>query len=214
MYEKEITARRHYEGRARWYDLANRAAAILRRTSMMAERQKAVAQLALTPGDRVLEVCIGTGTNVTLLRKALGGEGTIVGLDISRAMLRRCRAKVAAGGPRASLIEGDAVRLPFREGVFDAVFHHGGIAEFGDKRGAMAEMTRVAKVGARIVICDVGVPTDRRLSLVNRLLLRTQPAYDAPPPVDLLPPSARHVTVQWIARDSWYVIDFVNGVRR
>ena len=211
MYDKEMEARRHYEARARWYDLANRAAALLRGTSMTAERRKAVARLALQPGDAVLEVCIGTGTNVMLLRQALRGDGTIVGLDISRAMLQRCRAKVAAHPAAALLIEGDTARLPFQEDVFDAVFHHGGLAEVGDKRGAIAEMARVANVGARIVICDVGVPPDRPLSLVNRLLLKTQPVYDAPPPVDLLPLSARDVNVRWIARESWYLIDFVNG---
>lgn len=210
MYEKEIASRRHYEGRARWYDVANRAAAAVRGTWMMAERRKAVAELALQPDDAVLEVAIGTGTNVPLMSEALRSEASIVGIDISRAMLQRCRAKIGAE-IRLSLAEGDGARLPFRDGVFDAVFLHGGLAEFGDKKAGIAEMARVAKPGGRIVICDVGVPTDRRLSLVNRLLLKTQPAYDAPPPVDLLPPSARDVRVRWLARGSWYLIAFVNS---
>jgi ubiquinone/menaquinone biosynthesis C-methylase UbiE len=211
MYEKEVASRRHYERRARWYDTANRLAAIVRGTSMMGERRKAVAQLALTPGDAVLEVAIGTGTNVRLMHEALQAEGRIVGLDISRAMLERCRDKVAADGVGASLVEADGARLPLRDAAFDAVFHHGGMAEFGDKKAAIAEMARVTRAGGRIVICDVGMPTDRRLSLVNRLLLRTQPVYDAPPPVDLLPPAARDVSVTWLARGSWYSIAFVNG---
>ena len=168
MYERELGARRHYQGRARWYDLANRIAALLRGTSLLGERRKSIAPLNLEPGDRVLEVCIGTGTNVALLRDACMGKGAIVGLDISRAMLQRCRAKVASAAMPVSVVEGDAARLPFRDGAFDAVFHHGGIAEFGDKLGAISEMARVANLGARIVICDVRVPTDRPLSFMNK----------------------------------------------
>lgn len=211
MYDKQLHALRHYAGRARWYDLANRLAATLRGTSGLRERRKAVAVLNLKRGYRVLEVCVGTGTNVALLDEAMLGHGEVVGLDISRAMLRRCMDKARAGSLRPRLVEGDAAQLPFRDASFDAVFHHGGIAEFSDKRAAILEMARIAAPGATIVICDVGVPTDRRLSLVNRLLIKTQPEYDAPPPIEQLPPGARNVSLTWIARGSWYVIVFTNG---
>jgi ubiquinone/menaquinone biosynthesis C-methylase UbiE len=186
-------------------------AAALRGTSGRIERLKAIARLRLQPHDRVLEVSAGTGTNLALMQECASDTGPVVGLDISRSMLLRCRQKLRRG-PSTALMEGEAAHLPFRDGAFDAVLHHGGFAEFGDKRGALVEMTRVARRGARIVICDVGVPTDRRLPVMSRLLLLTQPIYKQPPPVDLLPANARDVRLTWIGGGAWYLMEFSNDL--
>jgi len=208
MYESERRSRDYYEGRARWYDWANRVAALLRGESATNERRKAVRRLNLKPGCRVLEVSVGTGTNLPLLEEQVGPGGRLVGVDISAAMLTRCRRKLRGRGLQADLMEGEAAHLPFTDQAFDAVFHHGGIAEFGDKRGAIEEMVRVAGSGARIVICDPGLPTDGKLSLASRLLLKLQPIYSQPPPVDLIPPTARDVRVSWFHGGAWYMIEF------
>ena len=208
MYGSERRSRDYYEGRARWYDWANRIAALLRGESATNERRKAVRRLNLKPGDRVLEVSVGTRSNLPLIAEEVGSNGRIVGLDISPAMLSRCRRKLHGRGLRAELVEGEAAHLPFRATSLAAVFHHGGIAEFGDKRGAIEEMVRVTKPGARVVICDPGLPTDRKLSLASRLLLRLQPIYSQPPPADLIPPAARDVQVSWFHGGAWYMIEF------
>jgi ubiquinone/menaquinone biosynthesis C-methylase UbiE len=211
MFEAERRSRAHYERRARLYDWSNRLAALLRGASQTRARRSAVTRLRLRPGAGVLEVSVGTGTNVPLLADGTGPAGRIAGLDISRAMLRRCEEKLGRLGLRADLVEAEAAHLPFADGSFDAVFHHGGIAEFGDTRGAIEEMVRVARSGARVVICDVGVPADRRLPLLSRLLLRAQPEYDKPPPVDLLPADARDVQLSWYGGNAWYAIEFVKA---
>ncbi len=208
MYDDELRSRRYYEGRARLYDWGNRVAALLRGTSGHGQRLKAIGRLDLNPGDRVLEVSAGTGTNLDLMRHVLAGRGTLIGLDISRSMLLRCRRKPSLNASSIVLVEGEAAHLPFRDDEFDAVFHHGGLAEFGDRTGALAEMVRVARRGAKIVVCDVGVPTDRKLSLMNRLLMMTQPVYRKPPPLELLPANVRDVRLAWIGGGAWYRIDF------
>lgn len=208
-HQSERRSRDYYERRARWYDWANRAAALLRRESATSERRKAVERLGLRPGDRVLEVSVGTGTNLPFIGEAVGVGGQIVGLDISPAMLAECRRKMHRAAIRADLVEGEASRLPFDGDTFDAVFHHGGIAEFGDPKGAIEEMMRVARPGAKLVICDVGRPAGRRLSLVNRLLLRFQPEYDKPPPLDLVPGEALDTRLSWFHGGAWYMIVFV-----
>ena len=160
---------------------------------------------------RVLEVSCGTGTNLPLLREGVGGEGLVAGLDISVGMLNRCRRKLRGKRVRARLLLGDAARLPFGDGSFHAVFHHGGIAEFPNKRAAMAEMARVVRPGGKVVICDAGLPPDRKARWINRQLLKLQPAYAAPPPVKQLPPQAQRVQVSWIRGDAWYMLEFVKG---
>jgi ubiquinone/menaquinone biosynthesis C-methylase UbiE len=146
------------------------------------------------------------------MQEFVTATGSLVGLDISRSMLERCRRKLRAVEVAAVLVEGEAAHLPFPDGVFDAVIHHGGFAEFGDKAGALREMARVAKRGTKIVVCDVGVPTEGRLPLASRLLLRMQPIYKQPPPLDLLPAHAREVRLAWIGGGAWYLIDFTNGL--
>lgn len=111
----------------------------------------------------------------------------------------------------ADLVLGGAERLPFRDSCFDAVFHHGGLAEFGNKRSALAEMARVAKEGGKVVVCDAGLPADRPARWINRLLMKLQPLYAKPPPVDLLPDDALDVRVSWFRGDGWYMIEFVKA---
>ena len=209
--DRERISRDHYDWWAPFYDTANRLASLLRGVSDDKERRRAVMRLGLEAGQRALEVSCGTGTNLPLIREHIGSEGHAVGLDISAGMLRQCRAKLRRERLKANLVLADAKRLPFAEESFDAVLHHGGIAEFPDKQGAIAEMARVAKPGAKVVICDPGVPTDRPLRWINRLLLKLQPLYASPPPVDLLPAEAQDVRLSWIRGDAWYMIEFVKG---
>jgi ubiquinone/menaquinone biosynthesis C-methylase UbiE len=210
MSDSERRSRSYYDGAAWRYDWSNRIGALLRGASDIAERRKAIAHLNLKPGHRVLEVSSGTGMNLQPLAERVGRGGHFVGLDISPGMLARCRQKLRHSAIEAGLVEGEASHLPFANGAFHAVFHHGGLAEFGDRKGAIEEMMRVARPGATIVICDVGVPSDRKLSLMNRLLLRLQPLYAKHPPMELIPPEARNVRLSWFRGGGWYLIEFTN----
>ncbi len=108
----------------------------------------------LTPrGGRVLEVSIGSGPNLPYLLDRRD-VGEVHGLDISIGQLRRCRALVRRRGWSVPLYLGTAEALPFADNSFDAVLHVGGINFFNDKARAMAEMVRVAKPGAHVVIVD------------------------------------------------------------
>ena len=163
--EEVRRSRDFYDWWAPFYDAANRMAALVRGASDSKERRKAVARLKQAVGGRMLEVSCGTGSNLPLLCEAVGDTGMVAGLDISAGMLRRGRFKLRRKNDYAWLLMGDATRLPFHEGSFDAVFHHGGIAEFPNKRAAIAEMTRVVRPGGKVVICDAGLPMDRKSSL-------------------------------------------------
>ena len=104
-------------------------------------------------GGRVLEVSIGPGINLPyLVNRADVGE--IYGLDISLGQLNRCREYAAHRGWSPQLQLGNAEQLPYQDNTFAGVFHVGGINFFNDKQKAILEMIRVAKPGARIMICD------------------------------------------------------------
>jgi len=104
-------------------------------------------------GGRVLEVSVGPGVNLPYL-VGRADVGEIYGLDISLGQLRRCRAYVARRGWNTRLQLGNAEMLPYQDDTFSGVFHIGGINFFNDKKKAIDEMVRVAKPGARILICD------------------------------------------------------------
>jgi len=75
------------------------------------------------PGDRVLDVGCGTGTALVQLARAVGPDGTAVGIDIADGMCRKSRAKLAAAGlDQGLVVVGDGERLPVRDDAFDAVF--------------------------------------------------------------------------------------------
>lgn len=115
-----------------------------------ARESRAVAErLALVPGAVVLDVACGHGNFSADLARRVGPEGLVVGLDIAGSMLRRAAHRVRrAGLDNVLLVRGDALALPFRPGVFDAVNCSGGLHQMPDLARALAEMARVAKPGA------------------------------------------------------------------
>jgi ubiquinone/menaquinone biosynthesis C-methylase UbiE len=115
-----------------------------------ASESRAVAErLALAPGAVVLDVACGHGNFSVDLAKRVGPNGLVVGLDIAGSMLRRAAARVRSQGlENVLLVRGDALALPFRPGVFDAVNCSGGLHQMPDLARALGEMARVAKPGA------------------------------------------------------------------
>ena len=111
---------------------------------------RAVAErLALAPGAIVLDVACGHGNFSADLARRVGPDGLVVGLDIAGSMLQRAAARVRrAGLANVLLVRGDALALPFRPGVFDAVNCSGGLHQMPDLARALGEMARVARPGA------------------------------------------------------------------
>ncbi len=86
-------------------------------------RRKAVAAMALRPGDTVLEMGVGSGRNLLYLREAVGPVGAVIGVDLSPGMLAEAR-KVIARRPGApvELIEADAATVEIDCEVDAALF--------------------------------------------------------------------------------------------
>jgi demethylmenaquinone methyltransferase / 2-methoxy-6-polyprenyl-1,4-benzoquinol methylase len=128
------------------------------------------------PGERILDLAAGTGTS-TVTFAASGAK--CVACDFSIGMLRagigRVRSDVT--GPQPAFVGGDALRLPFADGVFDAVTISFGLRNVVDPQGALAEMLRVTRPGGRLVICEFSRISNRPLRvLYERYLARALPA--------------------------------------
>lgn len=134
-------------------------------------RRAVAAALKARPGERILDLAAGTGTSS--LPFAQAGARTVA-CDFSLGMLRvgtRRMAGVPAGG-RPRFVAGDALRLPFGDGVFDAVTISFGLRNVADTDLALRELRRVTRAGGRLVVCEVSHPPNAVLRFGHRLHLR------------------------------------------
>ncbi|MFI2780357.1 class I SAM-dependent methyltransferase [Streptomyces sp. ALB3] len=110
----------------------------------------AVGELRLRPGDTVLDAGCGTGRALPALRTAVGPDGTVVGADLTRAMLDAAlRAGRRSSG---ALLLADVARLPLRAGTLDAVFAAGLISHIPHPGHGLSELARVVRPGGHLAL--------------------------------------------------------------
>ncbi len=114
-------------------------------------RKKAAKALAPEESGLYLDVCCGTGDFALELLKLKGVM--VVGVDFSVEMLKIAAGK-KCGNEGLKLAAGDALRLPFRDGLFDGGTVAFGIRNFEELEKGMSEISRVMKKDARFVILE------------------------------------------------------------
>ena len=113
---------------------------------------------ALQPGERVLDLGCGAGTDSFVAAQMVGPDGHVTGIDMTPEMLAKARASAAAmGAENAEFVEGEAEALPFADGSFDVVISNGAIDLIPDKAAVFSELYRVLVRGGRIQIADVTI---------------------------------------------------------
>ena len=129
------------------YDAMNRAM-----TAGLDRRwRRETARTVVSPGDRVVDVCCGTGDLAIAARHA---GGVVTGLDFSERMLARARTK----SDEIEWVEGDALALPFADGSFDAVTVGFGVRNLDDLERGLGELRRVLRPGGRLGILEITTP--------------------------------------------------------
>jgi demethylmenaquinone methyltransferase/2-methoxy-6-polyprenyl-1,4-benzoquinol methylase len=119
-------------------------------------RKALVGAVAPAPGARVLDVATGTGMVAAELL-ARRGDCSVVGIDQSAQMLAGARARFA-GDDRVELLEGQAERLPFADGSFDALTFTYLLRYVDDPPATLRELARVVRPGGRVASLEFGVP--------------------------------------------------------
>lgn len=201
---------RLYDRIAPLYDLSVKSYALLKSGGLKKRRLEYLKDMEIDPNDNVLEVSVGTGANL----KYLPRSARYFGLDISWGMLKRCRRHVRTWGLEADLFQGAAEHLPFREGVFDAVLHMGGINFFNDIAQALREMIRVAAPGAKLVIVDETEKVAKRYekAAITGAFYGNRPGVIAAP-LDLVPKDMQEIKVREICGGELYCLTFRKPVR-
>jgi demethylmenaquinone methyltransferase/2-methoxy-6-polyprenyl-1,4-benzoquinol methylase len=126
-------------------------------------RKKLLSLLELRGGEKVLDVCTGTGKLAFLLSKRVGKEGLVSGVDFSKEMLLEAEKKLSFKPSNISFAFSDAKNLNFPENSFDAVTVSFGMRNIIDSAAALREAYRVLKPGGRFCCLELTPPTDRRV---------------------------------------------------
>lgn len=122
-------------------------------------RARAIRELALPAGARVLDLCTGTA-DLAIAAARGADDARVIGVDFAQAMLRLGNEKVRGRGldGAVALVRGDATSIPVRDGWADAATIAFGIRNVAQPERALAELARVLKPGGRLAILEFGEP--------------------------------------------------------
>jgi demethylmenaquinone methyltransferase/2-methoxy-6-polyprenyl-1,4-benzoquinol methylase len=130
-------------------------------------RDYAVGAIAPPADGRAMDVGTGTGDFLPLLASWMP-QGFAVGLDFTVAMMRAGLPKLDLAAGRAGFVGGDALKLPFADGTFDAITTGFTMRNVADIGLAFGEMYRVARQGCVIACLEVARPSNPLLRFGHR----------------------------------------------
>ena len=110
-----------------------------------------IADAALRPGERVLDVACGTGVVARLAAERVLPNGTVAALDLNPGMLAVARS-VPSTGAAIRWYESSAESIPLPDDAFDVVLCQLGLQFVADKSAALREMRRVLVPGGRVLV--------------------------------------------------------------
>jgi arsenite methyltransferase len=112
----------------------------------------------LSPGERVLDLGSGAGTDSLIAAQMVGDQGHVTGVDMTPEMLAKARASAAEmGAQNVEFVEAEAEHLPFPDASFDVVISNGVIDLVPDKDAVFSELHRVLIPGGRMQVADVTI---------------------------------------------------------
>jgi SAM-dependent methyltransferase len=147
--------------------------------------QRALEALAPRPGESVLDIGCGGGETALELARAVAPDGTVLGIDLSGAVLAFAR-RVAKGCERVRFVQADAQVYPFEPASFDAAFSRFGVMFFADPAAAFINIRRCLRPNGRLAFVCWRALEENLLDILPLTAasahLPPQPAHDPDAP--------------------------------
>lgn len=153
-------------------------------------RKLAVEMAEAPSGGKALDVCCGTGDFTVALKKRMGEDSTVFGIDFAPEMIEFARRKLKKKGLEVTFTEGNALELPFEDGLFDIATIGFGMRNLVDIGAGLNEIHRVLTPGGRIAVLEIVNPQkgfsrfffslwfDRIVPVIGRLIHGNRGPYD------------------------------------
>ena len=155
---QETSTRRIYDIQSAVYD---RTFGVLVRKRI----HRSIQQMDIKPGETVLDIGVGTGNALQFYPK----HARVVGVDLSSGMLQQARKKIIEQNfDNMGVFQGNALELPFEESSFDHIFISHVISVVSQPELLVRESQRVAKAGAKIVILNHFLSTNRFIAMLEK----------------------------------------------
>ena len=149
----------HFNRVAPKYDFMN---SVLSFGIHYAWKRKAIRMLDLKPGNRILDVCGGTGDLAVYCTNHTGKAGRVFLYDINRAMMEagRVRPQNRARNDQIDYVQGDAEHIACGDGRFDVAMVGFGIRNLTHLEKGFQEMYRVLKPGGKLLCLEFSKPVN------------------------------------------------------
>lgn len=140
-------------------------------------RQLIVQWMDPRPGEKIIDICCGTGTLSIMLGERLAGAGEVMGIDLSQKLLDLARKKQKPEG--VTFLRGDAQAMPFSGGHFDKGVICGALHELPHevRQKVLAEAYRVIRPNGRMVVVEHNKPKRKWKRSLFGFLERFNPEY-------------------------------------
>jgi len=149
------------------YDLLNHLLSFNLDKQWRARTVKALRPILSRPDSRVLDLCCGTGDLLIAMEEAAGRK--LYGSDFCHPMLTSAREKLDARGMASQVVEGDALRLAFKDQTLDLVTVAFGVRNFANYAKGFGEIRRVLKPGGTFAILEFSHPPNPLIRVGNDL---------------------------------------------
>jgi ubiquinone/menaquinone biosynthesis C-methylase UbiE/protein-S-isoprenylcysteine O-methyltransferase Ste14 len=160
-------------------------------------RREMTSALDFAPGERVLDLCCGTGSSSAALRERAGSSCRLVGADLSRGQLSRAARKKECRP--ILLVEANAARTPFASASFDCVVIPHALHEMPRETriAVLGEARRLTRHDGRVAVLELDDPPSR----VRKILLGTWLGYWLPYPINFENPTRRDMVRHGLRRE-------------
>lgn len=192
------------------YDYYNHLTFELQNQNENEVRSYVIDKLDIKENETILEIGCGTGRDSELIINRLSKGNKYYLLDSSEAMLKICYDKIKSSNKDVTkkFVISDMDNLPFKDNTFDKVFSFVSINASKNMYKVIAEIVRVSKPGALVLIGNEGILPNLQQKEFGQKMINNSSLYSNVLDISRLPGCVHKLKLEWILNDIIYLLSF------